>query len=519
MSIAARIMPCLAAPLALSLVAAAAPGIAQPVAASTPADADASLPPEIAAALPDVDRIFADYQRESHSPGMVYGIVANGRLVHVKGLGVQDLEQRRPVSADSLFRIASMTKSFTALAILQLRDAGKLSLDDLAEKHVPQMRGWTYPADWPRIRVRDLLTHSAGLVTDNPWGDRQQYLPQAAFTAMLEAGVPLSRPAGTVFEYSNFGYAVLGRIVANVSGMAYADYMQRHILRPLGMASSGYDVAAAPLARRALGYRWEDEAWRPEPELADGAFNAMGGLQVSANDYARYVAFLLSAWPARAGEQSGPLPRASVRMLVQGAGFASLAQRPGASGGANACRQSVTYGFGMRVARDCALGLTLGHSGGYPGYGSFVLLMPDAGIGLFAFSNRTYNSSTPAVWDAAMALHRAGAIKPRPTPVSPLLAQGYAAAGRIYAAGDVLAAKDALAMNFLLDRDAAHWAQALADVKRQAGDCGTDAPIRATGALSGTFSWTCATGTVKGNVLLAPTANATIQELEFESAR
>ena len=479
------------------------------------APAAAPEPPAITTALPEIDRIFADFQRDSHSPGLVYGIVADGRLVHVKGLGVQDLERKRPVTADSLFRIASMTKSFTALAILKLRDEGKLSLDDLAETHVPEMRSWTYPtSDSPRIRIRDLLTHQGGFVTDNPWGDRQQLLPQADFTKMLKNGVPFSRSANMAYEYSNFGYALLGRIIANVTGMPYADYVDRSILKPLGMTASGFEVTDAPLDRQALGYRYEDGQWKPEPVMVDGAFNAMGGLQVSANEYARYVTSLLSACPPGDGAEAGPVKGGSVRMLATGSGMPAVAQRPGSTGAA-ACRQGASYGFAMRVAQDCEVGLTIAHSGGYPGYGSFVLLMPEAGIGLFAFTNRTYNSGTPPVWDAAMALHRAGAITRHPVPLSPLLAEGYAAVGRIYAAGDVMAAKDGLAMNFLMDKDASSWSRQLAEVKRQVGDCRTDTPITPTTAMAGTFIWTCARGQVRGDVLLAPTSMATIQELHL----
>ena len=92
-----------------------------------------------------VDRIFADYALDAHIPGLVYGVVSDGRLVYVRGIGVQDLESNRPVTADTLFRIASMTKAFTALTVLKLRDEGKLRLDALAETYVPELRGWKYP--------------------------------------------------------------------------------------------------------------------------------------------------------------------------------------------------------------------------------------------------------------------------------------------------------------------------------------------------------------------------------------
>ena len=469
----------------------------------------------IAHALPDIDRIFADFQVDSHAPGLVYGIVANGRLVHVKGFGVQDLVHRRPVTADSLFRIASMTKAFTALSILKLREEGRLSLDDLAEKYVPELRGWTYPTkDSPRIRVRDLLTHSAGLVDDNPWGDRQTPLPQGEFTRMLARGVPFSTTPGTGYEYSNFGYALLGRIIANVSGLSYRRYVERNLLAPLGMTSSGYEVSEWPVERRAMGYRWEDGRWKPEPVMHDGAFGAMGGLQSSANDYARWVAFLLSAWPPRDDPDDGPVSRATVRMLAQGSNHVAIAQRNGKSG-ATACRQAAAYGLAMRIAQDCDLGLTLAHGGGYPGYGSHVMLMPDYGVGIFVFTNRTYNGGSGPAWDAAVALKQAGALIARDLPVSALLADGYGAAGRIYAAGNVGVSQDHLAMNMLMDSDMDSWTKRLSALKAEVGECATDAPVTATGNLAGSFTWTCETGRVAGTILLAPTPTARIQELKL----
>ena len=470
---------------------------------------------KIAQAIPAIDRLFADFQIDSHAPGLVYGIVADGRLVHVKGLGVQDLVRKRPVTPDSLFRIASMTKAFTALSILKLREQGKLSLDDLAETHVPELRGWTYPTkDGPRIRIRDLLTHSAGFVDDNPWGDRQTPLPDGDFTAMLQRGVPFSSAPGSRYEYSNFGFALLGRIVANVSGQPYRRYVERTLLAPLGMTSSGYEVGEWPIERRAVGYRWEDGRWKAEPDMRDGAFGAMGGLQTSANDYARWVAFLLSVWPARDDADTGPVPRAAVRMLAQGSNFVTIAQRNGGSG-PSACRQAAAYGFGMRVAQDCDLGLTLSHGGGYPGYGSHVLLMPDHGVGVFVFTNRTYNGGAGPAWDAAVALQKAGALVERALTVSPLLADGYAAAGRIYAAGDVGVARDRLAMNLLMDSDMDSWRRKLAAVKAEVGACRTDAPVKASGGLSGSFIWSCDRGRVAGAILLAPTPDSQIQELKL----
>ena len=251
------------------------------------------------------DRIFAEYQLDAHVPGLVYGVVANGRLVHVGTLGIQDTESNRPVTADTLFRVASMTKAFTALTVLKLRDDGRLRLDAPASEYVPEMKGWDYPTDdSPPIRVRDLLNHAGGFVTDDPWGDRQTPLPEAEFSKLLQDGVPFTTVPGTRYEYSNLGYAILGRIVTNVSKAPYSETITRTLLEPLGMHASGFDAEAAPRERRALGYRWEDDAWRLEPTLGPGTFGAMGGLQTSANDYAKWVTFLLSAWPPRDGADS-----------------------------------------------------------------------------------------------------------------------------------------------------------------------------------------------------------------------
>ena len=473
-------------------------------------DAPAPSEPELFAA---VDRIFADYAIDSHIPGLVYGIVANGRLVYVRGIGVQDLESNRPVTAETLFRIASMTKAFTALTVLKLRDDGKLHLDALAETYVPELRGWKYPTlDSPRIRVRDLLNHTAGFVTDDPWGDRQTPLPEPEFSRLLREGVPFARAPATAMEYSNLGFALLGRIITNVSGHPYAETITHTLLQPLGMESSGFFVDAAPRERRALGYRWEDDTWRLEPTLTHGAFGAMGGIQTSANDYARWVAYLLSAWPPRDEIDTGPVKRATVRELAQGSNFPQLLQRPGHTG-SGACRQAATYGMGMWVAIDCDLGLTLRHGGGYPGYGSHVLLLPDHGVGIFALANRTYAGPSGAVWDAAVALSKAGFFKDRSPPVSEDLANAYRTVGAIYQRGDVTGSADQLAMNFLLDRDAAAWARDLANLKKQVGDCGTAAPVSANSALSGKFTWRCAHGRLTGSVTLAPTRPPRIQEI------
>ena len=483
-------------------IALAAPAAAQPIPTDT---------------LAEVDRIFADWRLASHAPGLVYGIVQGGKLVHVRGLGVQDVATNAPVTPDSLFRIASMSKAFTALAILKLRDEGRLGLDDLAERHVPELKGWRYPtSDSPRITVRHLLTHTAGFVEDNPWGDRQQVLSEAEFTALLKAGVPFAQAPGLRMEYSNLGYALLGRIITNVSGQGYQDYIRTRIMAPLGMTSTGYDIFASPPARRAIGYRWQANQWVREPDMKDGTFGAMGGVETSAADYAKWVAFLLDAWPARDGPERGPVKRATVREIVTGLNFPAAVNRdPSLS--PNPCRRASTYAMGWSVTEDCDLGRIVSHSGGYPGYGSIVYLLPDKGVGVFAFSSRTYGGAGLPASRAMFALHKAGLLSDRTLSVSPDLARAYDAARAVWRSGAIGSAP--LANNMLLDRSAEAWGKLIAGVKEEVGDCPASEPIKPISAMEGSFAWTCAHGRVSGRVQRAPTPSLTIQALEFAPAR
>lgn len=469
------------------------------------------------AAFAQIDPLFATYMSERHAPGLVYGVVVDGKLAYVRTLGVQDTATKAPVTADTVFRIASMSKNFTALAALKLRDAGKLQFDAPAETVIPELKTLAYPTtDSPKITVRDLLTHAAGFVTDDPWGDRQLPMTEADFTRFVAAGVPFSRAPGMAFEYSNFGYALAGRVVTNASGQNYADYIDHAFLKPLGMASTGYDLAKAPKARLAVGYRWQDGQWVEEPALGPGAFGAMGGLMTTANDYARYMAWELAAWPPRDGADDQILRRSSIREIVRGQNFASVQSRADRAD-PNGCDRARTYGLGTIAYADCVLGPHFTHSGGLPGYGSNVLMLPERGVGVFAFSNLTYAPVSLVVRDAAIALTKTGAFPVRAMPPSAGLQAMAAAIQRMYAAGDVLAAPGALAMNVLPDRDAPRRNAEIAALKTVLGACRAANPITADNAMSGVLTYPCERGTLRVRVTLASTTPASLQTVEFSS--
>lgn len=468
----------------------------------------------IDALAPQIEQIFAEAKEEAHIPALAYGVVKDGKLVLFNAMGDRDVgtEPVDPITADTRFRIASMSKAFTAAAILKLRDEGRLSLEDAVSKHVPETAAWkSASGDAPNITIGDLLRHTGGLVEDNPWGDRQQMLNDADFSALIAGGMHFANAPGVTFEYSNYGFALLGRIVQNVSGQRYQDYIREKIMLPLGMTSTGYDIFKSPPGSRAIGYRWEKGSFRREPDMADGTFGAMGGVETTANDYAKWMAFLLSAWPASDEPEAGPLKRSSVREMIKWTRHSGTIERPDQMG--PPCRIAASYGMGLSLFDDCDLGQVVQHNGGYPGYGSTMQFLPQAGVGMFAFNARTYFSNSAGVRQALHLMWNAGAIANRKIPVSPGLLEAYGYAKAAWESGDPEAAP--LAVNIALDRDISDRRAELASLKAQVGQCVTDIEISAISAMEGTFEWICKDGAISGHVQCAPTTQMQLQRIDF----
>jgi len=377
----------------------------------------------LAAAYPAIDRLYRSYARRNHWPGLEYGIVAGGRLVHAGTMGSSDLQQHVPVSSETDFRIASMTKSFISVAILQLRDAGKLRLDDPAWLYIPELKGQHGPAsDAPEISIRNLLTHSAGFPEDNPWGDRQLADSDEELMAMVRKGLSFSNSPGIGYEYSNTGFALLGHIIRQVSGQSYEQYVDDHILKPLGMTHTYWEYANVPPERLAHGYRWLNGKWVEQPLLHDGAYGAMGGLITTLEDFAKYEAFQLDAWPSRSGGGSeGILKRSSRREMQQPSTFNNL--NPGFSyyPGAAACPTVSFYGYGIRWSHDCKGRTMVGHTGGLPGFGSNWNSLPDYGIGVISCANLTYANTGAINLEVLDTLVTIARLRPRAVPVTRIL--------------------------------------------------------------------------------------------------
>ncbi len=477
--------------------------------------APASMPSRLSAGYADVDRLMRDFLSRENVPGGAWGIIVDGQLVHVGVYGLRDVAIGAEVKSDSVFRIASMTKSFTALAILQLRDAGRLSLDDPAEQYLPQLRHWRYPSsDSPKLTIRHLLTHSAGFPEDNPWGDQQLAISEEAFTALLDQGMPFSNPPGVAFEYSNYGYALLGRIVSAVSGMPYPTYVQKRILEPLGMSSTTLEPAAVDDQRLARGYRFEDGQWKLEPQLADGAFGAMGGMLTSLDDLGRYVGAFLAAYPPRNEALNAPVARASLREMQQ-----MWRLRPASITLSKAGQPQLNvagYGYGLRISQSCEFSHIVAHSGGLPGFGSQMRWLPEYGVGLIALGNRTYTPWGGALDEATSILARTGALKPRAIDPSAELQSARIAVESLVSQWDDSVARELAAMNLFLDRSLERRRAEFAQLAQELGVCRSrPGYVSLENRLRGDWMFDCERGTLRASVTLSPTIPPKVQHLEL----
>ena len=484
-----------------------------------PQFADPDRRAKLTTAFADIDRMFTEFAQAVHAPGAAWGIVIDGELAHSGASGVREIKTKAPVDADTVFRIASMTKSFTAMAILKLRDDGKLSLDDPAERYVPELKGLRHPAtDSPRITIRHLLTHSAGFPEDNPWGDQQLSESEEEFSRMLREGIPFSNAPGVAYEYSNYGFAILGRVVSQASGMPYDQYVSQHILQPLGMTSTTLHPSKVPANRLAVGYRWEDEQWKEEPALPHGSFGAMGGMLTSIHDLSRYVSALLAAWPARDGPETGPVRRSSLREMQQP--WRPSGMRVVRDSSTNATHlTSTSYGYGLSVTQTCDFRAIVAHSGGLPGYGSLMRWLPEYGVGIIAFGNVTYTGWSRVVGEAFDRLARTGGLQPREVRPSPALVTARDDVSKLVLRWDDELAEKIAAENLFLDRSRDRRRKEIEDLRSKVGACsGPDGFDIIENALRGQWTMTCERGKLQVAVTLAPTMPPKVQYLSVRPA-
>ncbi len=249
--------------------------------------------PVVKSLIPKLEAITVRTLQRDLVPGAAVGIVRDRELVWSRGFGYADLASDRAMDADTLFRCGSITKTFTATAIMKLRDEGKLSIDDPIVRYIPEfaaVKARFGAAD--KVTFRRLLTHTSGLSgegPDNGW-ERLEFPPIEEMVAALPRTEILIEPE-TQYKYSNLGFSMMGEAIRRISGMPYADYIQRNILQPLGMSSSGFALTDAMRPRMETGYtiRWlvGEPSVAPHPPLR--GWDAAGSLYSSVNDLAKWI--------------------------------------------------------------------------------------------------------------------------------------------------------------------------------------------------------------------------------------
>lgn len=376
---------------------------------------------KIETTFPIIENLYKEYAEKNNYPGLAFGVVVDDKLIFSGGFGYSNVENKIPVNNNSMFRIASMTKSFTALAILKLRDEGKLDLDDPVELYIPEMKGIKYlTADAPLITIEHLLTHTEGFPQDDPWGDLQLADTDEELIQLIKNGISFSNTPGIAFEYSNLGFAMLGKIITIVSGMPYQKYITDNILKPLEMNDTEWEHKNIPLNHLALGYRRLNDEFIAQPLLSDGSFGAMGGLISSIDDFSKYLQLHLYAWPPRNEVENGIIKRSTLREVIKHSSFLEL-DTNFTFNNKRKCPMVFSYSYGIGWGSDCEGRIFIGHSGGLPGFGSNWRIAPDYGIGVVAFANLTYAEIHKINWQVLDTLIRITELKPRVLPPSEIL--------------------------------------------------------------------------------------------------
>ena len=321
--------------------------------------------------------------------GSSFYVVRDGRIVAADHLGEQDAEGHVPVDAKTIYHWASITKTMTGIAIMQLRDRGLLKLDDPIVRYVPELARVHNPfGDTGAITLRQLMSHSAGFRGGTwPWREHEWQPFEPPAWAQLEAMLPytevLFRP-GSRFSYSNPGIVYLGQVIERLSGEDFEVYVDKNILKPLGMHDSYFDRTPPHLlSHRSHSYYIRGGKRVAAPfDVDTGVTVSNGGLNAPLPDMAKYVAFLLGD-AARASEYDLVLKRSSLEEMW----------RPHISAGEDFTqgRMARTTQSGLSFFLDRGRGLRfVGHNGDQNGFRAYLSLCPDQHMGtLLAFNTET----------------------------------------------------------------------------------------------------------------------------------
>lgn len=336
------------------------------------------------AARPVADRVLADPEVQGAQrlfsawldaqienrglPGVVVAVVADQELVWAKGFGHANVAAKTPMTPETKFRMASHSKLFTATAIMQLREQGKVRLDDPVSQHVSWFRVKPAGDDDGPITVEQLLSHSSGLPreADAHWTTLD--FPTSDEVRALLANREAAFAPSVRWKYSNLAYTIAGAVVEQASGMSWADYVTRNIFQPLGMTSSSVDRDVEGLAT-AYNRRMPDGTREVLPFTDSRGMAAATGITSNAIDMAKFVSAQF-----RAG------PRGGNRILSTG----SLREMHRVRSLENNWTSGTGIGFGVNRVNNRTY---IGHGGGYPGYTTQTLIDPETKVGVVVLTN------------------------------------------------------------------------------------------------------------------------------------
>ncbi|GAC1302525.1 MAG: serine hydrolase domain-containing protein [Steroidobacteraceae bacterium] len=311
-----------------------------------------------------VDGFLKSYT--GHVPGASVAILRDGHCLYRRSTGFADLEAGRPAAANTNYRLASLTKQFTAAAVLLLAEERRLSIEDGARTWLPGL-----PAATSGVTIRHLLTHTSGLL------DYEDLIPATTVQPLHDADVlrllqDQHRTAcapGAAYRYNNGGYALLALIVARASGLGFAEFLHRRIFEPVGMhATVAHEEGRTRVAHRAYGYRWIDTGWSRSDQSATSAVLGDGGIYSSIEDLERWDAALYGERLLRAEWRE--------RMFAP----ATPTDDPG-----------VAYGFGWRITGD-----SVWHSGESIGFRNVIVRYPVPRLTVIILTNRDFPEPYPA---------------------------------------------------------------------------------------------------------------------------
>lgn len=318
------------------------------------------------------DEVIGKEMAEHRIPGLALMIIQGGKPIKEAGYGVANLELNVPVKPNTVFEIGSVTKQFTAAAILLLAQEGKIEIDAKIGRYLKGI-----PDTWREITVRHLLTHTSGLksYTGLDGFELRRHLTQAQFIAAIGAQ-PLDFPPGQAWKYSNTGFNLLGFIVENVSGKSYWEFLSERIFRPLGMTSSTNRLPALIIPNRASGYEQTNHVFMNRDYDLTDVFSA-GALVSTVQDLAKWNAAL---------DREDLLNAQSKQSMWQPAALND---------------GSMThYGFGWRI-ETFEGHRNIGHGGSTSGFSATIQRFPDDHLAIIVLTNTDEQIATTLAREVA----------------------------------------------------------------------------------------------------------------------